>query len=177
MTNCFNFSTILWILLSFSSFIEQYIFHPFRLSGPSRDESYFSAHSTKKSPLLTPWPSGFLPLPFRRRKRGTGLVNPAPAFVRFILAAKPSALARRSLSAFAGLRAPHPRLQTRNRSSPYSAGKRVNMEYLPLPQPLFRGGQGFYTPCHQNAFQPSAERIFSLFLCLLPLNCIAFPYP
>ena len=177
MTNCFNFSTILWILLSFSSFIEQYIFHPFRLSGPSRDESYFSAHSTKKSPLLTPWPSGFLPLPFRRRKRGTGLVNPAPAFVRFILAAKPSARARRSLSAFAGLRAPHPRLQTRNRSSPYSAGKRVNMEYLPLPQPLFRGGQGFYTPCHQNAFQPSAERIFSLLLCLLPLNCIAFPYP
>ena len=60
---------------------------------------------------------------------------------------------------------------------PSSAGKRVNMEYLPLPQPLFRGGQGFYTPCHQNAFQPSAERIFSLFLCLLPLNCIAFPYP
>ena len=38
-----------------------------------------------------------------------------PAFVRFILAAKPSALARRSLSAFAGLRAPRPRPQTRNR--------------------------------------------------------------
>ena len=100
-----------------------------------------------------------------------------PAFVRFILAAKPSALARRSLSAFAGLRAPHPPPQTRNRSSPYSAGKRVNMEYFSLPQPLFPGGQGVYTPCHQNAFQPSAERIFSLFLCLLPLNRIAFPYP
>ena len=123
MTNCFNFSTILWILLSFSSFIEQYIFHPFRLSGPSRDESYFSAHSAKNSPLLNPWPSGFLPLPFRRRKRGTGLVNPAPAFVRFILAAKPSALSRRSLSAFAGLRAPRPRPQTRNRMQPLQRGK------------------------------------------------------
>ena len=100
-----------------------------------------------------------------------------PAFVRFILAAKPSALARRSLSAFAGLRAPRPRPQTGNRSSPYSAGKRVNMEYLPLPQPLFRGGQGFYTPCHQNAFQPSKWLVFTLFLCLLPLNRIAFPCP
>ena len=100
-----------------------------------------------------------------------------PAFVRFILAAKPSALARRSLSAFAGLRAPRPRPQTRNRSSPYSAGKRVNMECLPLPQPLFRGGQGFYIPCPKKAFQPSTRCVFTLFLCLLPLNRIAFPYP
>ena len=29
---------------------------------------------------LTPWLSGFLPLPFRRRKRGTGFDNPAPRF-------------------------------------------------------------------------------------------------
>ena len=137
---------------------------------------FFRAQHEKIS-TLNPLTVRILPLPFRRRKRGTGLVNPAPAFVRFILAAKPSALARRSLSAFAGLRAPHPRLQTRNRSSPYSAGKRVNMEYLPLPRPLLRGGQGFYPPCHQNAFQPSTERIFSLFLCLLPLNHIAFPCP
>ena len=50
-------------------------------------------------------------------------------------------------------------------------------KYLPLPQPLLRGGQGFYIPCHQNAFWPSTERIFSLFLCLLPLNHIAFPCP
>ena len=70
-----------------------------------------------------------------------------------------------------------PDLKQGTECSPYSAGKRVNMEYLPLPQPLFRGWQGFYTPCHQNAFQPSTGRIFSLFLCLLPLNHIAFPCP
>ena len=46
-----------------------------------------------------------------------------PAFVRFILAAKPSALSRRSLSAFAGLRAPRPRPQTRNRMQPLQRGK------------------------------------------------------
>ena len=45
-----------------------------------------------------------------------------------------------------------PDLKQGTECSPYSAGKRVNMEYLPLPQPLFRGGHGFYTPCHQNAF-------------------------
>ena len=46
-----------------------------------------------------------------------------PAFVRFILAAKPPALLRRSTSAFAGLRAPHPRPQTRNRMQPLQRGK------------------------------------------------------
>ena len=86
-----------------------------------------------------------------------------PAFVRFILAAKPPALLRRSTSVFVGLCAPRPDLKQGTECSPYSAGKRVNMEYLPLPQPLLRGGQGFYTPCHQNAFQPSTGRIFCPF--------------
>ena len=80
------------------------------------------------------------------------ILQPCPRFRRSILAAKPPALLRRSSSVFAGLRAPRPDLKQGTECSPYSAGKHVNMEYLPLPQPLFRGGQGFYIPCHQNAF-------------------------
>ncbi len=43
----------------------------------------FFRKGREKSPLLNPRPSGFLPLPFRRRKRGTGFDNPAPRFRPF----------------------------------------------------------------------------------------------
>ena len=127
MTNCFNFSTILWILLSFSSFIEQYIFHPFRLSGPSRDESYFSAHSAKKSPLLNPWPSGFLPLPFRRRKRGTGLVNPAPRFRPLHFSGKTVCTCAAFTVGFCG--ASRPALPTSNKEQKQPLQRRKACEY------------------------------------------------
>ena len=42
-----------------------------------RGRVVFFAKCAKQSPLLNPWPSGFLPLPFRRRKLGTGFYNPA----------------------------------------------------------------------------------------------------
>ena len=49
----FNFSTVLRIFLSLLYLADEKS-HPLRLSEPSRDESYFSAHSAKKSPLLNP---------------------------------------------------------------------------------------------------------------------------
>ena len=30
--------------------------------------------------------------------------------------------------------------------------EKAKVPHLTLPQPLLRGGQGFYIPCHQNAF-------------------------
>ena len=148
----FNFSTVLWIFLLLLYLADEKS-HPLRLSRPSRDESYFSAHSAKKSPLLNPWPSGFLSLPFRRRKRGTGLVNPAPRFRPLHFSGQTVCTCTAFTVGFCGASRPAPPdLKQGTECSPYSAGKRVNMEYLPLPQPLFQGGQGFYIPCHQNAF-------------------------
>lgn len=162
MTNHFNFSIAFWIFLPLSHLADEKS-HPLRLSEPSRDESYFSAHSAKKSPLLNPWPSGFLPLPFRRRKRGTGLVNPAPRFRPLHFSGKTVCTFAAFTVGFCGASRPAtPDLKQGTECSPYSAGKRVNMEYLPLPQPLLRGGQGFLyslppkriLAVHRAHFQP-----------------------
>ena len=110
---------------------------------------FFRAQHEKIS-TLNPLTVRIFAAAFSPPKTGNRISKPCPRLRPLLFAAKMSALARRSLSAFAGFRAPG--LKQRTECSPYSAGKRVNMEYLPLPQPLFRGGQGFYIPCHQNAF-------------------------
>lgn len=122
MTNHFNFSIAFWIFLPLSHLADEKS-HPLRLSEPSRDESYFSAHSAKKSPVLNPWPSGFLPLPFRRRKRGTGLVNPAPRFRPLHFSGKTVCTFAAFTVGFCRASRPAPRPQTRNRMQPLQRRK------------------------------------------------------
>ena len=164
----FNFSTVLWIFLLLLYLADEKS-HPLRLPRPSRDESYFSAHSAKKSPLLNPWPSGFLPLPFRRRKRGTGLVNPVSAFVRFILAAKPSALARRSLSAFAGLRAPRPRLKQGTEAALTARESVWIWSIYPCRSLFSEVGRGFIFPAINTHFSRPQSAFLAFFSACFPL--------
>lgn len=106
----------------------------------------------KKISTLNPLTVRIFAAAFSPPKTGNRISKPCPRFRPLHFSGKTVCTCAAFTVGFCGASRPAPRLQTRNRSSPYSAGKRVNMEYLPLPQPLFRGGQGFYIPCHQNAF-------------------------
>ncbi len=57
---------------------------------------------------LTPWLSGFLPLPFRRRKRGTGFDNPAPRFRPLHFNGKTVCTGAAAVGRFCGGSAPAP---------------------------------------------------------------------
>ena len=89
-----------------------------RLNYPDRQgTSRIFPRTARKISTLKPLTVRIFAAAFSPPKTGNRIFTTLhPAFVRFILAAKPSALARRSLSAFAGLRAPRPRPQTRNRT-------------------------------------------------------------
>ena len=106
----------------------------------------------KKISTLKPLTVRIFAAAFSPPKTGNRISKPCLRFRPLHFSGKTVCTCTAFTVGFCGASRPAPPTQTRNRSSPYSAGKRVNMEYLPLPQPLFRGGQGFYIPCHQNAF-------------------------
>ena len=143
MTNHFNFSIAFWIFLPLSHLADEKS-HPFRLSRPSRDESYFSAHSAKKSPLLNPWPSGFLPLPFRRRKRGTGLVNPAPRFRPLHFSGKTVCTCTAFTVGFCGASRPAPPASNKEQNAALTARESVWIwSIYPCRSLFYEVGRGF----------------------------------
>ena len=54
--------------------------HPPRLSGPSRDESYFPAHSAKKNSTLKPLTVWIFAAVLSPPKTGNRILQPCPCF-------------------------------------------------------------------------------------------------
>ena len=113
---------------------------------------FFRAQREKIS-TLKPLTVRIFAAAFSPPKTGNRISKPCPRFRPLHFSGKTVCTFAAFTVGFCGASRPAtPDLKQGTECSPYSAGKRVNMEYLPLPQPLFRGGHGFYTPCHQNAF-------------------------
>ena len=122
MTNHFNFSIAFEF---FYRLLTSQMKNLTRSDYPNRQgTSRIFSRTARKISTLKPLTVRIFAAAFSPPKTGNRIFTTLhPAFVRFILAAKPPALLRRSTSAFAGLRAPHPRPQTRNRMQPLQRGK------------------------------------------------------
>ena len=169
MTNHFNFSIAFWIFPPLSHFADEKS-HPFRLSRPSRDESYFSAHSAKKSPLLNPWPSGFLPLPFRRRKRGTGLVNPAPRFRPLHFSGKTVCTFAAFTVGFCGASRPAPPTSNKEQNAALTAQESVWIwSICPCRSLFYEVGRGFILPATKTHFSRPQSAFSAFFSACCPL--------
>ena len=169
MTNHFNFSIAFWFFLPLSHLADEKS-HPLRLPRPSRDESYFSAHSAKKSPLLNPWPSGFLPLPFRRRKRGTGLVNPAPRFRPLHFSGKTVCTFAAFTVGFCGASRPAPPTSNKEQNAALIAQKSVWIWSIYPCRSLFSEvGRGFIFPAIKTHFSRPQSAFLAFFSACFPL--------
>ena len=88
-----------------------------------KERVVFFRAQRKKISTLNPLTVRIFAAAFSPPKTGNRISKPCPRLRPLLFAAKTSVLARRSLSAFAGLRAPRPRPQTRNRMQPLQRGK------------------------------------------------------
>ena len=138
---------------------------------------FFRAQREKIS-TLNPLTVRIFAAAFSPPKTGDRISKPCPRFRPLHFSGKTVCTCAAFTVGFCGASRPAPPTSNKEQKQPLQRRKACEYgAFTPAAASFPRWAGGFYTPCYQNAFQPSAERIFSLFLCLLPLNCIAFPYP